>query len=103
MNLNSPCISPTRRTNRRSTTMSSYLDRVRVRIAPSPTGPPHVGTAYIALFNYAFARSQGGDFILRIEDTDRERSTRESEEAIMHALAWLGIEWDEGPDVDAPC
>jgi glutamyl-tRNA synthetase len=81
--------------------MSDYLDRVRVRIAPSPTGDPHVGTAYIALFNYAFARQQDGDFILRIEDTDRERSSLESEKAIMHALTWLGLEWDEGPDLDA--
>lgn len=75
------------------------MSRVVVRIAPSPTGPPHVGIAYIALFNYAFARKEGGKFILRIEDTDRERSTRESEQAIIRALKWLGIQWDEGPDV----
>ena len=72
---------------------------VRVRIAPSPTGDPHVGTAYIALFNFCFARKSGGQFILRIEDTDRTRSTRESEEAILRALRWVGLSWDEGPDV----
>ncbi|MCK5796400.1 MAG: glutamate--tRNA ligase, partial [Deltaproteobacteria bacterium] len=75
---------------------------VRVRIAPSPTGDPHVGTAYVALFNYAFARHHGGSFILRIEDTDRARSTKASEEAILRALRWLGLEWDEGPDVGGP-
>lgn len=75
---------------------------VRVRVAPSPTGDPHVGTAYIALFNYAFARHMGGKFILRIEDTDRVRSTRESETAILRALRWVGLEWDEGPDVGGP-
>lgn len=72
---------------------------VRVRIAPSPTGDPHVGTAYVALFNYAYAQHHGGTFILRIEDTDRARSTKESEEAILRALNWLGLKWDEGPDV----
>ncbi|MBM4030614.1 MAG: glutamate--tRNA ligase [Planctomycetes bacterium] len=75
---------------------------VRVRIAPSPTGDPHVGTAYMALFNYAFARQQGGRFILRIEDTDRARSTAESERAILASLRWLGIDYDEGPDVGGP-
>ena len=63
---------------------------VRTRIAPSPTGDPHVGTAYVALFNMAFARSQGGQFLLRIEDTDQTRSTPESEQAILDALHWLG-------------
>jgi len=72
---------------------------VRTRIAPSPTGDPHVGTAYIALFNMCFARAHGGQFILRIEDTDRVRSTPESEVAILQSLRWLGLEWDEGPDV----
>lgn len=71
----------------------------RVRIAPSPTGDPHVGTAYIALFNYAFAKKHGGTFILRIEDTDQTRSTASSEVAIYDALRWLGLDWDEGPDV----
>ena len=71
---------------------------VRTRVAPSPTGDPHVGTAYIALFNYCFAKSQGGEFLLRIEDTDQSRSTPESEQAIMDSLRWLGLDWDEGPD-----
>ena len=75
---------------------------VRVRVAPSPTGDPHVGTAYQALFNYVFAKQQGGVFILRIEDTDRARSTQESEDAILASLKWLGLQWDEGPDVGGP-
>ncbi|MFH1731886.1 MAG: glutamate--tRNA ligase [Planctomycetota bacterium] len=78
------------------------MSEVRVRIAPSPTGDPHVGTAYIALFDMAFARHEGGKFVLRIEDTDRERSTKESEEAIFRALRWVGIEYDEGPDLGGP-
>ncbi len=77
-------------------------DEVRLRIAPSPTGEPHVGTAYIALFNRCFARSRGGRFILRIEDTDRERSTPESEKSILDTLKWLGLDWDEGPDIGGP-
>ncbi len=72
---------------------------VRTRIAPSPTGDPHVGTAYIALFNLCFAKKHGGQFILRIEDTDQARSTPESEQAILDSLRWLGLEWDEGPDL----
>ncbi len=72
------------------------------RIAPSPTGDPHVGTAYVALFNYALARQSGGQFVLRIEDTDRQRSTPESEAMIFDALRWLGLNWDEGPDVGGP-
>jgi len=72
---------------------------VRTRIAPSPTGDPHVGTAYIALFNLCFARKHQGQFILRIEDTDQSRSTPESEQAILDSLRWLGLDWDEGPDV----
>ncbi len=75
---------------------------MRVRIAPSPTGDPHVGTAYIALFNYVFARKHGGQFILRIEDTDQVRSTRASEAAILRALSWIGLSWDEGPDRPGP-
>src|SRR5690554_1533714 len=75
---------------------------VRTRVAPSPTGDPHVGTAYVALFNLAFAKQQGGEFILRIEDTDQVRSTAESEQAIMDSLRWLGVEWSEGPDVGGP-
>jgi glutamyl-tRNA synthetase len=75
---------------------------VRVRIAPSPTGDPHVGTAYMALFNMIFARHHGGKFILRIEDTDRSRSRPEYEENIYKALQWAQIKWDEGPDVGGP-
>src|SRR3954470_1881966 len=86
-----PCYEPRR--------MSSP---VRVRIAPSPTGDPHVGTAYIALFNYAFAKKHGGKFVLRIEDTDRARSTAPSEAAILRALGWVGLAWDEGPDIGGP-
>jgi glutamyl-tRNA synthetase len=73
--------------------------KVRTRIAPSPTGDPHIGTAYIALLNYLYARRHGGEFILRIEDTDALRSSRRSENLILLALRWLGLEWDEGPDV----
>jgi glutamyl-tRNA synthetase len=75
---------------------------VRTRIAPSPTGDPHVGTAYVALFNYALAKKHGGRFVLRIEDTDRERSSAASEAMIFEALRWLGLRWDEGPDVGGP-
>lgn len=71
---------------------------VRTRIAPSPTGSPHVGTAYMALFNLAFARKHGGKMILRIEDTDQSRSSKDSEDAILSSLKWLGLQWDEGPD-----
>ena len=74
----------------------------RVRIAPSPTGDPHVGTAYIALFNYVFSKKHSGEFILRIEDTDQQRSRAGSEQAILDALHWLGIDWDEGPDKGGP-
>lgn len=72
-------------------------EQVRVRFAPSPTGHLHVGGARTALYNWLFARHQGGTFFLRIEDTDVERSTEESVEAIIESLAWLGLEWDEGP------
>lgn len=75
---------------------------VRVRIAPSPTGDPHVGTAYMAWFNYIFARHHGGKFILRIEDTDKTRSRPEYETNIYNALKWCQIPWDEGPDVGGP-
>ena len=78
------------------------MKKVRVRIAPSPTGDPHVGTAYMALFNMIFARHFAGDFILRIEDTDRSRSRPEYETSIFDALKWFGIEWDEGPDIGGP-
>ncbi len=75
---------------------------VRVRYAPSPTGSPHVGNIRTALFNYVFARHHGGKFILRIEDTDRNRYVPGSEDDIKWSLRWLGIEWDEGPDVGGP-
>jgi glutamyl-tRNA synthetase len=75
---------------------------VRTRVAPSPTGDPHVGTAYIALINYCFAKKHGGEFLLRIEDTDQARSTRASEVAILDSLKWLGLSWNEGPDVGGP-
>lgn len=73
--------------------------RVRTRVAPSPTGDPHVGTAYIALFNIGFSASNDGDFILRIEDTDRTRYTEGSEQMIFESLKWLGLDYSEGPDV----
>jgi glutamyl-tRNA synthetase len=75
---------------------------IRVRIAPSPTGDPHVGTAYIGLLNFLYARQRGGKFVLRIEDTDRARFIADSEQMIFDSLRWLGLEWDEGPDVGGP-
>ena len=78
------------------------MEGMRVRFAPSPTGPLHIGGARSALFNFLLARKHGGRVVLRIEDTDRERSSRESEEDIMNSLSWLGIDWDEGPDVGGP-
>jgi glutamyl-tRNA synthetase len=85
-------------------TISSNISEapVRVRIAPSPTGDPHVGTAYIGLINYIYARQRGGKFVLRIEDTDRARFIATSEQEIFNSLRWLGIDWDEGPDVGGP-
>ncbi|HVR47874.1 MAG TPA: glutamate--tRNA ligase [Candidatus Binatia bacterium] len=78
------------------------MPRVRTRVAPSPTGDPHVGTAYVALVNYCFAKKHGGEFVLRIEDTDQARSTAESERTILETLRWCGLSWDEGPDVGGP-
>jgi glutamyl-tRNA synthetase len=75
---------------------------IRVRIAPSPTGDPHVGTAYIGLINFLYAKQRGGKFVLRIEDTDRARFVATSEQMIFDALHWLGLTWDEGPDVGGP-
>jgi glutamyl-tRNA synthetase len=75
---------------------------VRLRVAPSPTGDPHVGTAYVSLFDLAFVRQQGGQFILRIEDTDRARFREDSEQQIFDTLSWLGLSWDEGPDIGGP-
>lgn len=76
--------------------------QVRVRFAPSPTGKLHLGGARTAIFNWAFARSMGGKFILRIEDTDPERSTDENIGIIVRAMKWLGLDWDEGPEVGGP-
>ncbi|MGL4304788.1 MAG: glutamate--tRNA ligase [Mycobacteriaceae bacterium] len=76
--------------------------RVRVRFCPSPTGTPHVGLVRTALFNWAFARHNGGDFVFRIEDTDASRDSEESYRAIVDALRWLGLNWDEGPEVGGP-
>jgi glutamyl-tRNA synthetase/nondiscriminating glutamyl-tRNA synthetase len=75
---------------------------VRVRFAPSPTGHLHVGNARTALFNWLVARGRGGAFVLRVEDTDTERSTREAEQSILEDLRWLGLTWDEGPDIGGP-
>ncbi|MCL2497958.1 MAG: glutamate--tRNA ligase [Symbiobacteriaceae bacterium] len=76
---------------------------VRVRIAPSPTGNCHVGTARTALYNYLFAKQHNGSFILRVDDTDIRRNTPESEQGVFDGLKWIGLTWDEGPDVGGPC
>jgi len=83
-------------------TSTSTEAPIRVRVAPSPTGDPHVGTAYIGLLNYIYARQRGGKFVLRIEDTDRTRFVPTSEQMIFDSLRWLGLTWDEGPDVGGP-
>lgn len=80
-------------------TESSSNKPVRVRFAPSPTGMLHIGGARTAIYNWAFARAMGGDFILRIEDTDPERSTEENVQIILNAMKWLELDWDEGPEV----
>ncbi len=82
--------------------MTETSGPVRLRVAPSPTGDPHVGTAYMSLFNLAFVRQQGGQFVLRIEDTDRARFREDSEQQIYDTLTWLGLQWDEGPDRGGP-
>jgi glutamyl-tRNA synthetase len=81
---------------------SAAASPIRVRIAPSPTGDPHVGTAYIGLLNFLYARQRGGRFVLRIEDTDRTRFVPTSEQMIFDALRWIGLQWNEGPDVGGP-
>jgi glutamyl-tRNA synthetase len=78
------------------------MDKSRVRFAPSPTGYLHIGGARTALFNWLWARRTGGTFVLRIEDTDRERSTQQAVDAILDGLRWLGMDWDEGPDIGGP-
>ena len=82
--------------------MADDLAPARLRVAPSPTGDPHVGTAYMSLFNLAYARKTGGAFVLRIEDTDRARYVADSERQIFDTLRWLGLDWDEGPDIGGP-
>ncbi len=82
--------------------MTAPDHRVRVRFCPSPTGTPHVGLVRTALFNWAYARHTGGDFVFRIEDTDAARDSEESYAAILDALRWLGLDWDEGPEVGGP-
>ncbi len=75
------------------------MSDVRVRFAPSPTGKLHIGGARTAIYNWAFARAMGGTFVLRIEDTDPERSTKENIDLIIRAMKWLGLDWDEGPHI----
>ena len=82
--------------------MVGMSNPVRVRYAPSPTGEPHIGNIRSALFNWLFARSSGGTFIVRIEDTDQNRLVEGAQEAILDGLRWLGLDWDEGPEVDGP-
>jgi glutamyl-tRNA synthetase len=82
--------------------MTDLSDVARLRIAPSPTGDPHVGTAYLALFDMAYAHRYGGQFVLRIEDTDQNRLIEKSEQQIFDGLRWLGLNWDEGPDIGGP-
>ena len=74
----------------------------RVRFAPSPTGHVHLGSARTALYDYLIAKKTGGQFVLRIEDTDRKRLVEGAEEELMNSLHWLGIDWDEGPDKGGP-
>ena len=82
--------------------MTSPTAPVRVRFCPSPTGNPHVGMARTALFNWAFARRHGGTFVFRIEDTDSQRDSEESYEQLVASMRWLGLDWDEGPEVGGP-
>ncbi|MDN5896154.1 MAG: glutamate--tRNA ligase [Nocardioides sp.] len=85
-----------------STALNTTDQQVRVRFCPSPTGSPHVGLARTALFNWAFARHHGGDFVFRIEDTDASRDSEESYETLLEVMHWLGFDWDEGPEVGGP-
>src|SRR5262245_7395300 len=93
------CRDPSRRLSRYDPPPMTTAPAIRVRIAPSPTGPLHIGIARTALFNYLFARRNGGTFVLRLEDTDVARSSIAYEKDILDGLHWLGIHWDEGPDV----
>ena len=76
--------------------------RIRVRYAHSPTGHPHIGNIRTALFNWLFARKNGGDFIVRVEDTDQERIVPGAVDSILEGLDWLNIDWDEGPRIGGP-
>ena len=78
------------------------MTKVRVRFAPSPTGTLHIGGVRTALYSYLYARQKGGEFILRVEDTDQERSTEESSAVIVESMRWLGLDWDEGPEIGGP-
>ena len=78
------------------------MSNVRVRFCPSPTGNPHVGMVRTALFNWAYARHTGGTFIFRIEDTDIARDSEQSYQDLLASLRWLGMDWDEGPEVGGP-
>src|SRR5512135_1084436 len=82
--------------------MTDYSKPARVRVAPSPTGHMHLATARTALYDYLLARKTGGKFVLRVEDTDLKRTVPGSEQEIMDGLRWLGLEYDEGPDVGGP-
>lgn len=82
--------------------MAEENQEVRVRFAPSPTGMLHIGGARTAVNNWAYARAKGGKFVLRIEDTDLARSTEENTNIILRAMNWLGLDYDEGPEVDGP-
>ena len=75
------------------------MSEVRVRFAPSPTGFFHIGSARTALFNWLYAKHTGGKFVLRIEDTDKERNTEEALKVLLEGMRWLGLDWDEGPEV----
>jgi glutamyl-tRNA synthetase len=83
--------------------MTNTQTPARVRFAPSPTGSLHLGGARTALYNYLLARQTGGQFILRIEDTDRKRLVEGAEQEIYDGLRWMGLQWDEGPDIGGPC
>ena len=78
------------------------MTQVRTRFAPSPTGYLHIGGVRTALFNWLFARKHGGQFVLRIDDTDKNRNVDEALQPILHGFKWLGLDWDEGPEVDGP-
>src|SRR5215216_631848 len=79
------------------------MSKPRLRFAPSPTGYLHIGGVRTALFNWLWAKKTGGTFVLRIEDTDQERSTPANEQIIIESMKWLGLDWGEGPDVGGPC